>query len=133
MKRVRKVNNLLGIKYLITSVAIAAVLGLWNYFAKGESVKSLASEESPPKPIEESANYRIEFPPLPTLIPVKMENSQQDFSVPSETTSLREILSPTPAPTEQVDITIQTIIIEQTSPGGGLEAGQPVIETGSSK
>lgn len=133
MKKNRKSSRLLGIKYLVTSIAITSALGLWNYFAKGDSEKSQVSNETSPKPIEESTSYRIEFPPLPTLIPINSVNSQQNFSDPSDASPLREIHLPTPVPTEQVDITIQTIIIEQTNSAGGQETGQPVIETGSSK
>jgi hypothetical protein len=119
-----------GIKYILSTVSLISVVGLWQQFSNNDVVKSAKQNNTALEPVDN----QIRFQPLPTLMPVQ----NAVFTSPSGTLSdqnvdssgLRQVTAPTLQPRTQAPITLQQVIIN--NPGTGSNNG-PVTRTGSSR
>ncbi|MAT41864.1 MAG: hypothetical protein CL609_05950 [Anaerolineaceae bacterium] len=135
--KVNQKNN--GVKYLITSVSLVAVLGLWNQFSSSDQLAQEVSKKNTPEP-QVNTGYDLNLPPIPTVVPKYYDplkvssNGVQDQVNQGQ---LRQVGIPTIQPKSTPPITIQQVIISQ--PGGNNSGSNnntvvnpPVNNTGSS-
>lgn len=129
-----------GVKYLITSVSLVAVLGLWNQFSSSDSLAQEVSKKNIPEP-QVNTGYDLNLPPIPTVVPKYYDPLRVSSDAVQDQVNqgqLRQIGIPTMQPKSTPPITIQQVIISQ--PGGNNSGSNnntvvnpPVNNTGSSK
>ena len=132
-------NNIKGVKYLFASASLVTAIGLWNHFSSQAALQEQALQKNEPDP-QVSYVQKLEFPPLPTLVPgyedqasvLYQQPEQLDYSNDQNSTGqLREALRPTPEAIPNPQVTINQVIIGQS--GGNTPSNPPVNNTGSSK
>ena len=119
-----------GMKYILSTVSLISVVGLWQQFSNKDAVKAENTNNTALEPVDN----QIYFQPLPTLMPVQISGLASASDTLSNqniaSTGLREVTAPTLQPRTQAPITLQQVIIN--NPGTGSNGG-PVTRTGSSR
>ena len=125
----KKKNSHGGIKYILSTVSLISVVGLWQHFSNNEAVKAANQNNTNLEPVDN----QIRFQPLPTLVPVQnagltsASGTLSDQNVGSS--GLRQVTAPTLQPRTQAPITLQQVIVNNAVTGSN---GGPVTRTGSS-
>lgn len=137
-QKINSKNN--GVKYLITSVSLVAVLGLWNQFSSNDQLAQEISKKTPLEP-QVNTGFDLNLPPIPTVVP--KYNDPLRFSsevIPDQFNQkqLRQVGIPTFQPRSTPQITIQQVIINQpgvsnAGSNNNTVVNPPVNNTGSSK
>jgi hypothetical protein len=119
-----------GIKYILSTVSLISVVGLWQQFSNNDAVKAAKQNNTALEPVDN----QIRFQPLPTLMPIQINGLTNASGILSDqnigSTGLRQATAPTMQPRTQAPITLQQVIIN--NPGTGSNNG-PVTRTGSSR
>jgi hypothetical protein len=130
-----------GAKLLITSTALAATLGMWNLFSAKAADDAAAAAKETPDPSSNSSEVSVEFPDLPTLVPlhssmaVSDPGGAQGVSSNPSGMELRQVSAP-PTPTAGAQIqkpVIQRVVISAPSSGGGGGGGGGGKKSGAAK
>jgi len=126
----KKKNSHGGMKYILSTVSLISVVGLWQQFSNNDAVKAAKTNNTPLEPVDN----QIRFQPLPTLMPVQIAGLTSASGTLSNqnigSSGLRQVTAPTLQPRTQAPITLQQVIIN--NPGSGSNGG-PVTRTGSSR
>lgn len=128
-------QNHLGAKLLLTSTALAASLGLWQFFSREDVELKNSSSEKLPETDTLVSTTLFELPPLPTLVPLRtvtVSSSLRQVSDQSANSqTLRQVSVPnTPTPSASVKKpVIQSVFIDNPNPvssdaddGGGKKS-----------
>ncbi len=133
------------LRFLVTTLSLTAIIGLWNLFSRPDQ-QGLAAAESDelvnagPAPAGEDG-----LPALPTLVPMEeiliAGGDESTASLQSEAgaASLREVTAPTPVIIQNKPPVVESVVIGQQpaadSGGGGGSSSKPkpAANTGSSK
>jgi hypothetical protein len=128
---VKKKQSLNGSKYLMISLCLAIVVGMWNLFSsKAQADQNAQDGNVAAQTVPESI---LDLPPLPTLVDAL--NYSQSGSQPSgaqplasplqdnsqSSAALRQVDLPTPMPAISQPVTIQAVVI--SAPSGGNAGG----------
>jgi len=118
-----------GIKYILSTVSLISVVGMWQHFSNNDAVKAAEQNNTDLEPV----NNQIRFQPLPTLMPVQITGVTSASGTLSDqnvgSTGLRQVTAPTLQPRTQAPITLQQVIINNAVSGSN---GGSVTRTGSS-
>jgi len=119
-----------GMKYILSTVSLISVVGMWQQFSSNDAVKAAKTNNTALEPVDN----QIQFRPLPTLIPVQINGLVNESATSSNqnigSAGLRQVTAPTLQPRTQAPITLQQVIIN--NPGSSSNGG-PVTRTGSSR
>ena len=69
----KKKNTHGGMKYILSTVSLISVVGLWQQFSNNDAVKAAKTNNTPLEPVDN----QIRFQPLPTLMPVQIAGLDQ--------------------------------------------------------
>jgi hypothetical protein len=100
---IKRKNNRTGVKVLIGILSLAGTFGLWNIFAHKAVADANNSSVQPGQDNQTNNQLVLEFPPMPTLVPVNVVNITQlnnKTSPQNPAGVLRQVSQPTlvPAP-----------------------------------
>lgn len=128
----RRSLGLEGIKLLLGSGAMAAMIGLWSVFANRDHLTELASQPIPSEVTPVAGEIMLDLPPIPTLVPFTSVQTPAPTSQPSALTTegLRSVSAPSqPSVNPAAPRVVQA---SGGSPGGGGGGGGTVTTTRSS-
>ena len=116
-----------GVKYVLSSLSLISVIGMWQHFANNDSLKAAkaAADDA------QTSNNQIQFQPLPTLIAVQtyQQGSTNQATGNTISSQLREATAPTAQPKAAPIITFKNVTINNSGSGS---SASPVTRSGSS-
>ncbi len=117
-----------GVKYVLSSLSLISVIGLWQHFANNDAITAAKATAND----AQTSNNQIQFHPLPTLMTVQAYQ-QVNANPPTSSASssqLREVTAPTAQPTSAPRIMLQHVTINNSGSGS---LPSPVTRSGSSR
>jgi uncharacterized membrane protein YgcG len=131
-----KKNRFIGTKILIGSLSLAGTVGLWNSFANKppEIVKAASDQGS--ENVNNQNSVVIEFPPLPTLVPVQVATLVQTDTQATNNQSqvgIRKVVQPTPEIVVQSSKPVFERITVNRAGSGGSGGSSGGSSSGSSR
>jgi hypothetical protein len=132
-----KKNRYLGTKILIGSLSLAGTVGLWNYFSNKPPEDASPVGDPGIENVNDQNSVVIEFPPLPTLVPIKeiaMVQTNMKVNNIQPSGGVRKVVAPTPAPVVQSSKPVfERITVNRPGSGSGGGGSSGSASSGSSR
>lgn len=124
----KKKKSYAGVKYVLSSLSLISVIGLWQHFANNDALKSATAAANDAN----QSNNLIQFQPLPTLMSVQTYQQGSAIQTMGNTAAspLREVTAPTAHPKTQPRITLNHVTINNSGSGSAFS---PLTRSGSSR